>query len=277
MGRARGRTHTVVATVSRFNALLGARRGSPQAQAARDVAEHTITDDERENFRLAVAAPVAADISGLGLGRMLGQQLLDAYERGDCDPTSPSYATFVAWVREQALAGHGAEEIAAIGYGDPIGYPGLTVPVVVGLADALSLTMPAITNLNKTMSKEVAVAVGMVVDRLFTTVNTDDYYRRLSPLCKVIGQAIAVAPKPRSTDVFPSPGVAVCQNAAVLMRKVPANVLQGPFHSWMTGFALRLKRGRCSDFERQTLRLIIADMVLVGEIPDYFKPIADAL
>ena len=234
----------VPATV-RFDAVVGTRRGSKDAQALRDRAEA----QHREQSLRVWAGQVDEQLADL---------LAGFYRQGE-----HGYAEGRRGELQRRLAGllaaHGADAFAlADRAGDPDGWPGLTAPAVSALA-AYLLSDPPQLDLEAHQAVETCLAGRWPLS----------HWERLSELCDAMGWVLARVPS--------SEGQHVCMAACRVMRSAPTAALAGPLAGWVDAFACRIDAGRLTAPERQLLNIIAADETLDRERAGCFAPVSSRL
>ena len=263
MGRARGNIKT--AAVRGFDSILGARRGDLGAQAARDATERETREHARTNFFQAVEGGATfASVLGDGERAWVATELFAAYHRGEHRPSAPAYGTFIIRLQRGAAEHGHAGLIAAVDYGDPAGYEGLTEPAIAALAAYLRSRDRR--RRKRRWPDAIAVVCRLLVDQRDPAI----YERRIS-LYEAVTPLIADASQSLEG------GPMLCDAAANVLAEAPVGALTSPLRSWVPVFAERVRRGFCSKTERQSL---VSAVVAASSDPDSFllmAPLTTAL
>jgi hypothetical protein len=253
--------------VEGFNGVLGSRRGSVTAQAQRDASERRTREDVLRDFCLAVESPRVVNV--VGAAGELATELIDAYERGDSAPSSPNYAKLVDFLRRRVSEDGPLGLIAAIKYGDPAGFPGLTTPAISGLATYLRTNAP-----RSGRKYHLPNAIG-VVSQLLQGRHPRAHYEKLASVCEAIGELITTVSKNPSKN--PEAGPMLCEAAAAVLCNAPVEALLGPLSSWPQAFTERARRELCDYEERRCLCILIAKVFAHPQLEELMRPLNEAL
>jgi hypothetical protein len=270
MGRARGQSSAV--TVGGFNAVLGARRGSAGAQAARDTGERQARERALQQFALDVEAK-----SGSANTASLLAALYKGAETYQGDAAREQMIEELDW---QVTSANLREVATIMAVGDPQLCPGLTAPAVEALgrfyarpaAEQELLAQRAYQSDSSTVPAGVGVTRGQAEAVVVTALlgpRELAHYERLRPLCEGLGAYLARQPS--------IAGESLCIQAARALRSAPTAALAGPLASWVKAFARRIDEEKLSGMERNILQNIIADQMLDSALAPAFGPIAERL
>jgi hypothetical protein len=229
-----------------FDAVLGARRGSMQAQAQRDAEEAY----ERERT-------LARWMSEVSQGGACTQALAEFYDSKT--GTSASYSQLFATLTNEVHVRDVKELVEIVKHGDPVGYTGLTAPAITFLAQFFQWPPPWLPD-------DGDSGAAYAIDHLFFGEYEHAHYQRLLPICH--GVAALIANKSAQA------GQPMCRRAATCLRTAPVEALAGPLASWVKAFGQRIDNDRLSQAEREVLQSIISDQVLVGGIVPAFAALA---
>jgi hypothetical protein len=269
MGRARSQTQA--ATTDSFDSVVGARRGSPAAQAARDADEQAVlvaraAAEERERVRreaeeLAVFASARSDfaaaVGGASGERLMVETLTIAYDEGEYEDKVLYGQLVDALVEDVTWSASELTAIAAVG--DPVSMPGLTAPAV----SALNRYFSDITWAEGSKAENISYHVMMILEAY---AQDSDVYERLLPLCQGFAAVLAQTQEPE--EDFLTLGLQMVG----IIEKASPEALAGPLRCWLEVLAQRLKDDKSGVGERNVLKRI-ADATTVD--PTFASVFAD--
>jgi hypothetical protein len=246
--------------MSNFDAVVGARRGSAAAQAARDIVE--------AEFHERTLVAWAVEVENKGASSRCTQALFAAYERARALADEEAYAAFAA-AMNAFLEDTGFEDtgfkllrIARVAaYGDPMGWPGLTAPAVRFLGQYFS--EPKFDARSQT--------AGNVIDDCFRGAHDEAYYERVRVLAQALATVIARTPGDRG---------GACTRAAAILKTAPTFALTGALSSWVTAFAQRIDNDLSILVELRALRSVISAAKAQGDATTRLRslaPLAEAM
>jgi hypothetical protein len=237
MGRAQRQAQSHAAS-NGFEAVLGARRGSAEAQAGRDSGEQ----EERE---LAFAAFPAQIGAVDGVQSRLALKLIAAYRQ-----QTPAAET-ASWLLEhlQAADSKARDAIGELAYilnhGDPTACSGLTTPALLALCDHFGAASGKFT--------ERAHANLVILTLFGERQREESHYLRLQPLCERLGALLACPEAEKELRAAPALPI----HAAQALFYAPASALGGPLASWVEAFAQRIDRHEFT----ANVRLLLEDTI----------------
>jgi hypothetical protein len=248
MGRAQKRA----VGVDGFDTVLGVRRGSPSAQAQRDV-------DERVQRRSALER--ALDLWVERITKATGScaytpGLAATYRDGVLTGKDFRESSAADMLERLISAGENgnntliSELIAITVLGDPVECPGISWSAVSALGRYFESESTALSA--KVEHPRVDAHARRVLDACFFGPYENEFYQRLLPLCQGLGTYLNAQSSSQSRE-------RLLLRAAQVLRSAPIATLERALASWVEVFALRAKNGTISEAERNILSVILVE------------------
>jgi hypothetical protein len=249
MGRARSQTQKIA--VGAFNAALGSRRGSVEAQTRRD------HEETKERVRRQAQAKEIAKQSlhefrekilhanmrngGFAGGLAVIDDLV-AYYRNHELHTKENYQVLLEKLAEQiSLRGPGLIHAAADG--DPEGWPGLTTPIVEAIGKYFTDTDDHYTIVRERAEDALTICFGRQHRKDI------EHCKRIAPICEGLATVIKMQPRHAPESMGEGPSL----TAARLLQSVPDEIIEGPLQPWVRALAGRARAGKLDERELSVL------------------------
>jgi hypothetical protein len=281
-----GHARTQTVKVSGFDAVLGARRGSPSAQKQRDIAEERYREETVQDFLIRVSD--LFDSTGVMIVDDMADALVLAYrERTPVAESAEMMLTKWLSTAKQAQSEsklgrsdtlHEIMTIAVVG--DPRGWPGLTAPAVQALNHFFASSSVSVSPRKRGFARKVrSVAEALAVKReqaefvitmLFGLQHEEGYYSRFTSLCEALALTIA------DLTVSAQAKADISRRVTLALSVAPESAVCACMRSWVDALAQLLDDGLPAS-EHELLQKLVRQYELGSEGANAFAPIAARL